>query len=81
MSFPLLQHIELLPQIEYSFLRCIFPLLRAITTEPGSPHVDGCYPELDLQAQETLTPPYQVSGSSRSWQGSGVVEKVFRFDD
>ena len=59
MSFPLLQHIELLPQIEYSFLRCIFPLLRAITAEPGSPHVDGSYPTLVLQAQETLTPPYQ----------------------
>ena len=28
MPFPLLQHIELLPQINDSFLRCIFPLLR-----------------------------------------------------
>jgi len=38
MPFSLLQHIELLPQVQYSFLGCIFPLLRRLSTEPGAPH-------------------------------------------
>ena len=71
MSLSLLQHIELLPQIEYGFLGCIFPLLPAITAEPGSPHVDSCYRSPDFIT--TLLPIFRAS---RSWRRVGVVEGV-----
>lgn len=48
MPFPLLQHIELLPQINDSFLRCIFPLLRRLASKPGSPHLRGRVPFVPL---------------------------------
>ena len=40
-SFPLLQHIKLLPQIEDSFLGRISPRLRRLPSKPGTPHRDN----------------------------------------
>ena len=43
MSFPLLQHVELLPQIENGFLGSIFPPLSGVSAKPRSPHpVEYC---------------------------------------
>ena len=56
MSLSLLQHIELLPQIKYSFLGCIFPLLPAVTAEPGAPHIDSCYCLLSLKSPRDYEP-------------------------
>ena len=57
MPLPLLQHIELLPQVKYSFLRRIFPLLRPTSTEPSPPHLAGCTLALCLWKEDPLVPP------------------------
>ncbi len=56
MSFSLLQHIKLLPQIEDSFLGRISPRLRRLPSKPGSPHrEDGmCAVYARLKAQSAI---------------------------